>query len=170
MRSCPHNRRNCHWLHISLIAYNQWRRADEPRSAGELLMRKIAAWMLLLLGASFNSWAAAADNCPSSGDLKIICGHEAVEDLVRVGKTQWLLGSGMAEAKDSGHLRVIDTRARTVDDIYPDNRPSPAKNPQRFPECRDEPDAKKFSAHGIGLRDVAPGRHELLVVNHGREA
>src|SRR6185369_814359 len=23
---------------------------------------------------------------------------------------------------------------------------------------------------GIGLRDVAPGRHELLVVNHGREA
>lgn len=133
-------------------------------------MRKIAGWVLLLLGASFSSWVAAADNCPSSGSLQIICGPEAVEDLVRIGKSQWLLGSGMAEANNSGHLRLVDTRARRVDDIYPDNRPSPAKNPQRFPDCKDEPDAKKFSAHGIGLRDVAPGRHELLVVNHGREA
>jgi sugar lactone lactonase YvrE len=133
-------------------------------------MRKIAVWVLWLLGASFGSWAAAAESCPTSRSMQIICGPEAVEDLVRIGDSQWLLGSGMAEANDTGHLRLVDTRAHRVENIYPDNRASPAKNPQRFPDCKDEPDAKKFSAHGIALRDVAPGRHELLVVNHGREA
>jgi sugar lactone lactonase YvrE len=133
-------------------------------------MRKIARWVLLLLGASCGSWATAAENCPTSKSMQILCGPEAVEDLVRIGNSPWLLGSGMAEANGSGHLRLIDTRARRVQDIYPDGRPSPAKNPRRFPDCKDEPDARKFSAHGIALRDVAPGRHELLVVNHGREA
>src|SRR5690349_6434171 len=133
-------------------------------------MRKIAAWMLLLSGVAFASLSGAAENCPGSPTMQIICGPEAVEDLERIGKTQWLLGSGMAEGNAGGHLRLVDTRAKRVEDIYPDNRPSPAKNPQRFPDCKDEPDARKFSAHGIALRDVAPGRHELLVVNHGREA
>ncbi len=133
-------------------------------------MRKIAGWMLLLSGVAFGSLAGAAENCPRSTSMQIICGPEAVEDLERIGKTQWLLGSGMAEGNAGGHLRLVDTRAKRVENIYPDNRPSPAKNPQRFPDCSNEPDPKKFSAHGIALREVAPDRHELLVINHGREA
>ena len=50
-------------------------------------MKKLAG-VVVLVGTSFSgSWAAAAEDCAPSGDLKMICGPEAVEDLVRVGRT-----------------------------------------------------------------------------------
>ena len=127
-------------------------------------MQKIAAGLILIVGLTGGSWAAAADNCPSTESLKLICGADAVEDLERVGKTQWLIGSGLAEG--GGHLLLIDTNAKRLENIYPLGQ-KPAQDAQRFPDCRDEPDPKKFSAHGISLRDAGAGRQELMVINHG---
>jgi hypothetical protein len=134
-------------------------------------MRKIAAAGAVLAGITGSSWAMAADPCPSTDSLRLICGPEAVEDLVRVGSTPWLIGSGMAEGTHAGRLRLIDTAAKRWENLYPVGQTKPAHDARRFPDCRDEPDAAKFSAHGIALRDAGGGRQELMVINHGgREA
>jgi hypothetical protein len=132
-------------------------------------MKKLAG-MLLLWTCLHGSWTVAADNCAPSGDLQMICGPEAVEDLVRVGRTQWLIGSGMAEGGKGGHLRLIDTLSRGWENLYPTGSPAATHDATRFPGCAAAPDPQKFSAHGIALRDAGGGRQELLVVNHGREA
>jgi hypothetical protein len=134
-------------------------------------MKKHSGLLVLLLAGLAATGADAADNCAASGNLQLICGPEAVEDLVRVGRSHWLIGSGMAEGDKGGHLRLIDTRARRWENLYPAGGPAGAHDAKRFPGCATEPDPKKFSAHGIELRDAGAGRHELLVVNHGgREA
>src|SRR6478736_5076498 len=134
-----------------------------------MAMQKIVAGVILFVGLTGSGWAAAADNCPSTDSLKIICGADAVEDLERVGSTKWLIGSGLAES--GGHLLLIDTAAKRLESIYPVGQTKPAHDARRFPDCRDEPDPKKFSAHGISLRDAGGGRQELMVINHGgREA
>ncbi|HYP80134.1 MAG TPA: hypothetical protein VEQ17_07590 [Steroidobacteraceae bacterium] len=134
-----------------------------------MAMQKIVAGVILFVGLTGSGWAAAADNCPSTDSLKIICGADAVEDLERVGSTKWLVGSGLAES--GGHLLLIDTAAKRLESIYPVGQTKPAHDARRFPDCRDEPDPKKFSAHGISLRDAGGGRQELMVINHGgREA
>ena len=133
-------------------------------------MRKVAALLVLLWAGVGGPAAMAADNCAPSGNLQLICGPEAVEDLVRVARGTWLIGSGMAEGGKGGHLRLIDTRARKWENLYPVGGPAAAHDAKRFPACPTEPDPAKFSAHGIALRDAGGGRQELLVVNHGREA
>jgi hypothetical protein len=134
-------------------------------------MRRVAAVLGLLCGGAFSHWVAAADNCAPAGNMQFICGPEAVEDLVRVGNSAWLIGSGMAEGNGGGHLRLIDTRARRWENLYPAGGPKGAHDAKRFADCRNEPDPAKFSAHGIALRNAGNGATELLVVNHGgREA
>lgn len=133
-------------------------------------MKKMAC-LLALAWAGFDaSWAAAADNCAPSGNLQLICGPEAVEDLVRVGRTSWLIGSGMAEGGKGGQLRLIDTGAKRWENLYPGRGAAGRPDTKRFPDCTTEPQAQKFSAHGIVLREAGAGQQELLVVNHGREA
>jgi hypothetical protein len=133
-------------------------------------MRKVAGLLILLWAGLDASSAAAAESCAPSGTLQMICGPEAVEDLVRVGRTSWLIGSGMAERDQGGHLRLIDTRAKHWENLYPAGGSTGAPDVKRFPDCATEPDPRKFSAHGIVLREAGAGRQELLVVNHGREA
>ena len=133
-------------------------------------MRTMAGLLVLSLASAGGSWATAAEGCAPSGDLQLICGPEAVEDLDRVGQTKWLIGSGMAEGGKGGHLRLIDTAARRWENLYPAGGPAGARDAKRFPDCTAEPEAQKFSAHGIVLRNAGGGRQELLVVNHGREA
>jgi hypothetical protein len=135
-------------------------------------MKRIIALTLLCAGLACTSLAsaAAAENCAPSGDLKFLCGPESAEDLVRVGDTPWLIASGLGEAGKAGHLRLINTADKSWSVIYPPGDTS-APDARRFPNCPAAPDATKFSAHGITLRALGGGRHELLVVNHGgREA
>jgi hypothetical protein len=134
------------------------------------LMRTVASLLVLLWAGCGSPWTAAAENCAPSGDLQMICGPEAVEDLVRVGATPWLIGSGMSEGGKGGHLRLIDTRGRHWETLYPAGKPGAPRDAKRFPDCAAEPEPQKFSAHGIVLRDAGRGSQELLVVNHGREA
>lgn len=114
--------------------------------------------------------AAAAEGCTPSGALQFVCGPEAVEDLLRIGDTPWLIGSGLAEGGAAGHLHLINARDKTWVNFYPVSGAA-APDARRFPGCSTPPDATKFSAHGLALRSLGNGRQELLVVNHGgREA
>jgi hypothetical protein len=135
------------------------------------IMRTVTGLLVLLSATAASSSILAAESCAPSGDLQMICGPEAVEDLVRVGKSTWLIGSGMSEGDGKpGHLRLIDTRAKRWENLYPTGGPADARDAQRFPDCAAAPDPQTFSAHGIVMRTAGRGREELLVVNHGREA
>lgn len=136
-------------------------------------MKSIIVLTLACGGLAGSGLAVAAENCAPSGDMNFLCGPEAVEDLVRVGDSPWLIGSGLAEAGGGGHLRLINVGEKSWSNFYPfaGADAGPAPDAKRFPNCPAPPDAGKFSAHGITLRPLRNGRHELLVVNHGgREA
>jgi hypothetical protein len=102
--------------------------------------------------------------------MQYVCGIEAVEDLVQLGDSRWLLGSGLGRPNRPGTLVRIDTAAKQADVIFPVAGARLAHDARRFADCAAPPDVTKFNAHGITLRPR--GREqELLVVNHGgREA
>jgi hypothetical protein len=115
------------------------------------------------------SGAAAAADCAPFGSLNFVCGPSAVEDLVQIEETRWLIGSGLAEQNMGGHLHLIDTKIKAWNIAYPSAAVASGADLRRFPNCAEAPDPAKFSAHGLALRRT--GRSfELLVVNHGREA
>ena len=138
-------------------------------------MKSLPALMLICAalacaGTARTGMAATPKSCAAFGTLKFVCGPEAAEDLLRVGNSPWLIGSGLAEGTASGHLVLINSRDKTYANVYP---ASDAATPdaKRFPQCHTPPDAAKFSAHGLALRALSGGHQELLVVNHGgREA
>ncbi len=113
---------------------------------------------------------ATADCSPKDG-LSFICGLQAVEDLVQVGDSRWLLGSGLGGSGRPGTLVLVDSRAKIGAVIYPAANAPVAHDARRFAACATPPDAKVFNAHGITIRAAGRNRYELLVVNHGgREA
>ena len=137
-------------------------------------MKSLPALMLICAAmggaASQTAMAAAPESCAAYGKLQFVCGPEAAEDLLRIGDSPWLIGSGLAEGPAPGHLHLINTRDKSWENIYPASNAA-APDAKRFPDCHTPPDAAKFSAHGLALRALAAGRQELLVVNHGgREA
>jgi hypothetical protein len=138
-------------------------------------MKSLTALILICAGlacatAARTGHAAAAESCAAFGTLKFVCGPEAAEDVLRIGNSPWLVASGLAEGKASGHLVLVNSRDKTWSNIYPASDAA-APDAKRFPDCHTPPDATKFSAHGLALLPMAAGNQELLVVNHGgREA
>jgi hypothetical protein len=130
-------------------------------------------WCLILLAATSVHVAdvRTAENCLPFGSLQFLCGPESAEDLIRIGKSPWLLAGGLAEGEKAGRLYLIDTTNKQWEAVYPTNSKASAVQTQRFPNCNTEPDPKRFSAHGIALRTLGGNRYELLVAAHGgREA
>jgi DNA-binding beta-propeller fold protein YncE len=114
---------------------------------------------------------AAPASCEPNGDMHYLCGLEAVEDLVRIEGTRWLLGSGLGGPNRPGTLVLIDTRAKQAEVLFPASGAKFAPDAKRFPDCTTPPDPAKFNAHGITIRPAGGGDKEFLVVNHGgREA
>ena len=111
-----------------------------------------------------------ASACTAQGTLEYVCGPSAVEDMVNVPGSVWLLGSGLAERDAPGKLHRIDTKKRNWAVAWPAADASSSHDAKRFPTCATPPDATKFGAHGLALRHLGAGHDELLVVNHGREA
>lgn len=124
----------------------------------------------LILGFAFWGGFTAAQECPPSGGLNFICGPVAVEDLVRVPGTQWLIGSGMSERNNPGKLHLINTENKTWEVLYPGSSPLNELNSKSYPGCSGAPDPKNFGAHGIAINDNADRSATLLAINHGREA
>ncbi len=109
--------------------------------------------------------------CTPTDGLRFVCGLEAVEDLVRVGNTRWLLGSGLGGPDRPGTLVRVDATAKSGEVLYPKPDARHAQDLKRFPDCKAPPDLSKFNAHGIAIRRTAKDRYQFYVVNHGgREA
>lgn len=124
--------------------------------------------MALLLAAGTT---AMAQDCKPELGIGFVCGLNAVEDLVQVGDSRWLLGSGLGGPGRPGTLVVVDSEARRGEAIYPAADAPVVHDAARFPSCGTPPDASVFNAHGVTIREVGEGRYEFLVVNHGgREA
>lgn len=139
-------------------------------------MKQLRIATLLAAGSLFAMPAmtqapAPVQGCAASDGLQYICGLQAVEDLVQVGSSKWLLGSGLGGAGRPGTLVLVDSSAKTGAVIYPAAGAPVAHDARRFAGCAAPPDAKVFNAHGIAIRETGRNRYELLVVNHGgREA
>ncbi len=113
---------------------------------------------------------ALAQECMPSGGLDFICGPAAVEDLVRLPDTTWIIGSGMSEPRNPGKLHLIDAGKKTWEVLYPGQNPQNDFDAKSYPACSGAPDAKTFGAHGIAIRDDGNRTATVLAVNHGREA
>jgi hypothetical protein len=141
--------------------------ADESKGAG---MRPIAMLLLMIVVTITFRPAAAAEECPPVGGLSFICGPSAVEDLVRISGTSWLIGSGMTERGAAGKLHLINAANKSWEVLYPGEHPLNIPDAQSFPSCPGAPDAKSFGAHGIAISRGGGRDSMVLAVNHGREA
>lgn len=126
------------------------------------------------LGLVETSMAAegAPATCAPDAALRFICGPKNVEDLVRIGDSRWLIGSGMDGALTGsgsahGQLHLIDHQKKTWQIAFPG--PAPAFRPDKslYGSCPGPLNINNFSAHGLALREQARGRYRLYVVSHG---
>jgi hypothetical protein len=120
--------------------------------------------------------APAAATCDADGALHFVCGPANAEDLVRVGQTRWLIASGMdgvlvGPQAARGHLYLIDHQARKWQEAFPGPSPAFRHDKTLYGSCPGPLVTTNFSAHGLALRERAPGRYRLYVTGHGaREA
>lgn len=134
------------------------------RTIAALGLRAIATLMGL------GCYATAGEECPPVGGLNFLCGPAAVEDLVRVPGTHWIIGSGMVERSNPGRLHLIDADKKTWEIFYPGASPQNELDAKSYSSCPGAPDATTFGAHGIAIHDDGDRTATLLAVNHGREA
>jgi hypothetical protein len=119
---------------------------------------------LLVLAISVSTPAAQTSGCAPAGGLSFICGVQNPEDLVLVPNTRWLVASGMAPG--SG-LHLVDTRARTVRNLYSGNAPAVRADRAKYGSCPGPLDPKQAVLHGLSLRPAAGGRFTVYATNHG---
>ncbi len=106
-------------------------------------------------------------SCESMQGIDVHCGYKNPEDLVIVPNGEQLIVSEMGEfmLDSPGKLSMLDlaagTRAEITIDWSADGRAWGADS------CP-VPDVAAFSPHGIDLITRPDGRHQLLVVNHGK--
>lgn len=101
--------------------------------------------------------------CAATAQFSFVCGADKPEDLAHIPDTPWLIASGFA--KGAG-LKLVDTRQRTARIWFTGHADQIARDPA-LPDCDQPPDPALFTARGISLRVVAPGKARLHVVNHG---
>lgn len=123
-----------------------------------------ATLTFLALAGPPSTGAGQAAACAPSGGLSFICGVQNPEDLVLVPGTRWLIASGMAPG--SG-LHLVDTRAKTVRNLYSAEAPSARADRARYPNCPGPLDPAQALLHGLSLRPAQAGRHTVYATNHG---
>jgi SMP-30/Gluconolactonase/LRE-like region len=108
--------------------------------------------------------AAQSPACAPSGGLNFICGMQAVEDLVAVPNTRWLIGSGMTAG--SG-LHLIDTQSKMARSLFSSEVSTARADKTRFANCPAPLDPKQAVLHGLSLRPAQGGGFTLYATNHG---
>jgi len=118
------------------------------------------------IGGSLSISAAQSPSasCAPSGGLTFICGVTNPEDLVLVPNTRWMIASGMAPG--SG-LHLVDTRAKTVRNLYATGTPSARADRTKYASCPGPLDPAKAVLHGLSLRPAPGGRYTVYATNHG---
>jgi sugar lactone lactonase YvrE len=119
---------------------------------------------IVAIGVSSGMVPAQSAACGPSGGLNFICGVQAVEDLVLVPGTRWLIGSGMAAG--SG-LHLIDTQAKTARSLFGPSVSATRADKNKFAGCPGPPDPKQVVLHGLSLRPAQGGLYTLYATNHG---
>jgi len=126
-----------------------------------VLLAVVATGVLLGMSSVQSSQSGA---CGPSGGLNFICGLQAVEDLVLVPGTRWLIGSGMSAG--SG-LHLIDTQAKTARSFFGSGVSTTRADKTKFAGCPGPPDPKQVVLHGLSLRPAQAGLYTLYATNHG---
>lgn len=114
--------------------------------------------------------APSAPACAPGLKLQYICGQRNPEDLVQIPGSNWIIGSGLADATKpgSGGLILVDSQRITAAKV---TFKALAKPLAPFTACPGPLDASKFSAHGLNIIAQGSGKARLFVVGHGgREA
>ncbi|MEN9717847.1 MAG: hypothetical protein RIQ99_725, partial [Pseudomonadota bacterium] len=131
-------------------------------------MRGIVLGLLAALAFVVPAHAQQASACAGDSQLDYVCGADKPEDVLALPGTRWLISSGFAPGAG---LKLVDGPARTFTRWYDGGGEQVAWDRRRFPNCPGRLDPALFNARGLALRQVAAGRWQLLVVNHGgREA
>ncbi len=106
--------------------------------------------------------------CPPSGTLSYVCGPSNAEDLVPVGTTRWLVASNGAPegVPAAGKIYLIDTEAKTSEELFPGASPVLAHDAATYPDCPTV-DLTNLEVHGIALRETASGKYRLYATTHG---
>lgn len=136
------------------------------------LCRAIMVFCCVTVGQTSTAAEAAPATCEPDAALQFICGPKNVEDLVRIGDSRWLIGSGMDGAltgpgSAQGHLHLIDHQKKTWQVAFPGTAPALRLDKSLYGDCPGPLNIGNFSAHGIALRQQARGRYRLYVVSHG---
>ena len=102
--------------------------------------------------------------------MHFICGVNNAEDLVLIPRSEWIIGSGLAapDQPGSGGLVLINAQTHVATKA---TLKIAGELSSPFTRCPGPLDPAAFSAHGLNIRETAPGRSRLFVVGHGgREA
>jgi hypothetical protein len=128
-------------------------------------MRRLVVVLVgVAIGGFISAGAQQPAPCAPSGGLAFVCGVPNPEDLVLVPNTRWLIASGMAPG--SG-LHLVDTRAKTVRNLYAAGAPKTRADRTRFASCPGPLDPAKAVLHGLSLRPASNGLYTVYATNHG---
>ncbi|UGT65181.1 SMP-30/gluconolactonase/LRE family protein [Nocardia asteroides] len=113
---------------------------------------------------SNSSDSAPTDSCAPSGGLTFICDVANPEDVVLVPNSEWALASGM---KPGSGLHLIDTRGKTVSNLYMADAPKAEADQTKYAGCPGPLDPAEADLHGLSLRQTDSGRYTVYAINHG---
>jgi hypothetical protein len=117
---------------------------------------------------------AAPVDCSAYGELEYVCGPANAEDIVRLGASDWLIVSGMTPLQGSatpGKLYLVNRATKRYEELFPGVAVKFQIDNATFGDCPGPIDTRRFSAHGLALRERAAGVYRLYMTSHGdREA
>ncbi|MES2624145.1 MAG: SMP-30/gluconolactonase/LRE family protein [Pseudomonadota bacterium] len=113
----------------------------------------------------------ATGDCNNEQGLTYICGPQAVEDLLALGSTGMILGSGMSNATTQAHMYLIDPGTMEFTDLIHSPGFTQDHDTTMFPNCPGPLNLDSFSVHGLSVFESSPGNFSVYTTSHGeREA
>jgi hypothetical protein len=101
--------------------------------------------------------------------MTFICGLKNPEDLVRLGKTQWVVASSFQLQKDRGkepgYLYYIDIHTHKFAMLFPAASATVNWDKTLYPDFSAPPEM--FSSHGMDVKEIGEGIFRIYAVNHG---
>ncbi|MEZ5598047.1 MAG: hypothetical protein R3E84_16930 [Pseudomonadales bacterium] len=127
--------------------------------------------LLLSLTTIASTFADGTASCDAQQGMTFVCGPRNPEDLVALPDTPWVIVSGMSGEGFSGHLYLLDPGTGAYQDLFPGSAPARQWDQALYGSCPGLLDLDNFSAHGLAIRPLGDGLHQLYVTSHGaREA
>lgn len=82
----------------------------------------------------------ASAMCTPNGSLSYVCGPKGAEDIVQIGRSDWLVASGLTpigrEPRDvPGRVYLLNHRTRTFEEWFPGPSPAFEHDTKMFGEC-----------------------------------